>query len=245
ARARDARGRRADATGSYRAVVAGYPLEPEAPAAAYLAGVGLMDQGKPIPAAPYLQLVLDRYAGTKDQAGHVVFAKPEHQELVEAALCLLEMCYHRTGDLGQLSGAPHLLLQQMPPSHSAWRAYALLIDADASAAMGRYPLAQETLERLMREFPDHAVGASATKLLAWTHARQGQDSLAIATEERLLARWGARGDDRVIASAVLDIAHERFNQKRYRDAAIAYEDFLKRFPNHPKRLLALYQAGLS
>src|SRR5262249_2058602 len=76
-------GRRADATGSSRAGVAGSPLAPEAPAAAYLAGVGLMDQAKPIPAAPYIQLVLDRYAGTKDQAGHVVFVKPEHQELVE------------------------------------------------------------------------------------------------------------------------------------------------------------------
>ena len=95
--------------------------------------------------------MLDRYAGSKDQAGHVVFAKPEHQELVEAALCLLELCYHRAGDLGQLSGAPHLLLEQMPSSRSPWRAYALLIDADASAAMGRYALAQQTLEKLMRD----------------------------------------------------------------------------------------------
>ncbi|HKQ20391.1 MAG TPA: tetratricopeptide repeat protein, partial [Candidatus Eisenbacteria bacterium] len=37
ARCLDALGRKADATGSYQAVVSGYPLEPEAPAAAYLA----------------------------------------------------------------------------------------------------------------------------------------------------------------------------------------------------------------
>ncbi|TMQ63369.1 MAG: tetratricopeptide repeat protein [Candidatus Eisenbacteria bacterium] len=244
ARSLDAMGRRSDATGSYQAVVAGYPLEPEAPAAAYLAGVGLMDQNKPLAAAPYFQLVLDRYAAKKDQGGHVVFARPEHQELVEAALCLLQLCYHRAGDLGQLSGAPHLLLQQMPASHSAWRAYALLIDADAAAAQGRYPEAQKTLEELTRDFPDHPVGASAIKLLAWTQARQGNDSLAIATEERLLARYGASGDDEVVSSAFLDIAHERFNQKRYKEAAGAYEDFLKRFPGHPRRTLALYQAGL-
>ncbi|MBI1797383.1 MAG: tetratricopeptide repeat protein, partial [Candidatus Eisenbacteria bacterium] len=243
ARCLDRMGRRADATGSYQAVVSGYPLEPESPAAAYLAGVGLMDQGKPIAAAPYFQLVLDRYAG-KDGGGRLVFASPAHQELVEAALCLLELSYHRAGDLGQLSGAPHLLLQQMPPSHSTWRAYALLIDADASAATGRYPEAQATLETLAREFPDHAVGASATKLLAWTYSRQGRDSLAVATEERLLARYGATGDTRVVSAAFLDIAHERFNQKRYREAAGAYEDFLRRFPGHPQRLLALYQAGL-
>ena len=114
ARALDEMGRRADATGSYQAVVSGYPLEPEAPAAAYLAGVGLMEQNKPLAATPYFQLVLDRYAGTKDKAGRVVFARPEHQELVEAALCLLELCYHSAGDLGQLSGAPHLLLQAAP-----------------------------------------------------------------------------------------------------------------------------------
>src|SRR2546428_29015 len=80
---------RADATGSYEAVVRGYPLEPEAPAAAYLAGVGLLAQNRPLAAAPYFQLVLDRYAGRSDPNGLVVFASPEHQELVEAALCLL------------------------------------------------------------------------------------------------------------------------------------------------------------
>jgi TolA-binding protein len=244
ARCLDRLGRRADATGSYQAVVTGYPLEPEAPAAAYLAGVGLMDQGKPLAAAPYFQIVLDRYAADKDKVGHMVFASPEHQELVEASLCLLELCYHRAGDLGQLSGAPHLMLQQMPESRSPWRAYALLIDADASAAQARYPDAQRTLEQLVREFPDHPLGASATKLLAWTYARQGRDSLAIATEERLLARYGAGGDEAIVSAAFLDIAHERFNQKRYKEAAGAYEDFLRRYPTQPRRLLALYQAGL-
>src|SRR5439155_717227 len=170
-------------------------------------------------AAPYFQLVLDRYASHNDTKGLVAFASPELQELVEAALCLLELSYHRAGDLGQLSGAPHLLLQRMPPSRSPWRAFALLIDADAAASQARYPEAQATLENLMREFPDHPVGASATKLLAWTYARQGKDSLAIGTEERLLARYGAGADDAIVSAALLDIAHERFNQKRYKEAA--------------------------
>ncbi len=244
ARCLDQLGRRAEATGSYQAVVSGYPLEAEAPAAAYLAGVGLLDQNKPLAAAPYFQLVLDRYARSREAGGHLVFASPEHQELVEAALCLLQYSYHRAGDLGQLSGAPHLLLRRMPPSRSPWRAYALLIDADAAAAQARYPESQATLEQVLREFPDHPVGASATKLLAWTYARQGRDSLAIATEERLLARYGSTGRSEVLAAAFLDIAHERFNQKRYRESAGAYEDFLRRFPGHPRRLLALYQAGL-
>ncbi|TMQ55082.1 MAG: tetratricopeptide repeat protein [Candidatus Eisenbacteria bacterium] len=244
ARSLDALGRRADATGSYEAVVRGYPLEPEAPAAAYLAGVGLLAQNRPLAAAPYFQLVLDRYAGRSDPNGLVVFASPEHQELVEAALCLLELSYHRAGNLGQLSGAPHLLLQHMPASHSTWRAYAILIDADAAAAMARYADARTALEALIRDFPDHPLGASATRLLAWTYSREGEDSLAIATEERLLARYGAHGDDAVVSGAMLDIAHERFNQRRFREAAAAYEDFLRRYPAHPKRLTALYQAGL-
>ena len=42
-----------------------------------------------------------------------------------------------------------------------------------------------------------------------------------------------------------DIAHDRFNQKNYRAAALGYEAFLKRFPTHPRRLLAHYQAGLA
>jgi TolA-binding protein len=244
ARCLDAMGRRGDATGSYQAVVSGYPLEPEAPAAAYLAGVGLLETEKPLAAAPYFQLVLDRYAGRTGEGGVPVFARPEHQELVEAALCLLELSYHRAGNLGQLAGAPHLLLTRMPPSRSSWRAWALLIDADASAAQARYDEARATLEQLAREFPDHAVNAHATKLLAWTHARQGNDSLAIATEERLLARWGADAQSEIVSAAFLDIAHERFNQKRYRESAAAYEDFLRRFPAHPRRAEAQYQAGL-
>jgi hydroxyacylglutathione hydrolase len=51
----DALGRKNDATGTYQAVVSGYPLEPEAPAAAYLAGVGLLAQNRPRAAAPYFR----------------------------------------------------------------------------------------------------------------------------------------------------------------------------------------------
>jgi TolA-binding protein len=244
ARCLDQLGRKTDATGSYEAVVRGYPLEPEAPAAGYLAGVGLLAQGRPLAAAPYFQLVIDRYASRSDARGFVVFASPEHQELVEAALCLLELSYHRAGDLGQLSGAPHLLLRRMPPSRSPWRAYAMLFDADAAASQGRFPETEATLDTLLRAFSDRPIGARALKLLAWTYAQQHRDSLAIATEERLLARHGANGDEDLVAGAMLDIAHERFNQKRYRDAAAAYEDFLTRHPTDPRRMIARYQAGL-
>ena len=64
-----------------------------------------------------------------------------------------------------------------------------------------------------------SIGASATKLLAWSYARQGRDSLAIATEERLVARYGGTARQDIVASAYLDIAHDRFNQKNYRAAA--------------------------
>jgi len=246
ARCLDALGRKSDATGSYQAVVSGYPLEPEAPAAAYLAGVGLLTQQRWRAAAPYFQIVLDRYvSGTIDSTRTVRPVTPERQEIIDAALCLLLYSYHKAGDLGQVAGAPHLLLQKMPPSHSPWRAYALLIDADAMAAQSRHPEAQATLEKLTREFPDHAVGASATKLLAWSYAQQGKDSLAIQTEERLVLRYGASGDVALVSGALLDIAHNRFNQKRYRDAAAGYVEFLKRFPNHGSRNLAHHQAALA
>ena len=244
ARCLDALGRRAEATSAYQAVVSGYALAPEAPAAAYLAGVGLLERGKPLLAAPYFQLVADRYAARSDSAGAIVFASPEHQELVEASLCLLELSYHRAGDLGQLSGAPHLLLQRMPPSRSTWRGYAILIDADALAALGRHAEAQAALDKLTREFPDHEIALAANQLLAWVYSQTGRDSLAIATEQRMLSRYAAHGDSQRLASASLHLAHVRFNQKRYREAAAGYEEYLKRFPTGSQRLLALYQAGL-
>jgi TolA-binding protein len=244
ARSLDALDRRKEATGAYQAVVAGYPLSPESPAAAYLAGVGLLAQSRPLDAAPYFQIVLDRYAG-RDSVGSVVFASPAHQELVEAALCLVEYSYHQSGNLGLVSGAPHLLLEKMPPSRSPWRAHALLYDADASAAQGRYPEAQATLERLFREFPGHPMGAAANRLLAWTYARQGKDSLAIATEERMVAQYSQNGDRGHLGSAELHIAHARFNQKDYARAVAGYQSFLQHFPNHPERLVARYQAALA
>ena len=245
ARCLDALGRKSDATGSYQAVVSGYPLEPEAPAAAYMAGVGLLAQNRPRAAAPYFQIVLDRYVtNAVDSTRSVRPVTPEREELIDASLCLLLYSYRTAGDLGQVAGAPHLLLQKMPPSHNPWRAYALLIDADAMAAQSRHPEAQATLERLIHDFPDHPVGASATKLLAWSYAQQGKDSLAVQTEERLVLRYGAT-DQQVVAGALLDIAHDRFNQKKYREAAAGYEDFLKRFPQSPKRHVANYQAGLA
>lgn len=239
----DALGRHNEATTAYKLVVSGYPLAPQSPAAAYLAGVGLLEHDNPQGAIPYFQLVLDRYAGDP-QKGGLVFSSPERQELVEASLCLLELSYHRTGNLGQLSGVPHMMLQQMPPSKSLWRAYALLIDADALAAQARYDEAEAMLEILTKDFAEHRVAISANRLLAWTYARQGKDKLAIQTEEKMLARYASQGDTETLSSAYLNKAHILFNRKKYKNAAKTYDDFLQRFPGHPRRLLALYQAGL-
>jgi TolA-binding protein len=249
----DALGRHKEATSAYQLVVSGYPLSPQSPAAAYLAGVGLLDENRPQAAAPYFQLVLDRYTeGTGGEggaegasAGAIVFSSPDRQELVEASLCLLEYAYHLTGDMGQLSGVPHLMLLRMPKSASTWRAYALLIDADALAAQGRFDESQDMLASLIDEFPDHDVAVSANRLLAWTYARQGKDDLAIQTEERMLARYASERDAVHLSSAYLNKAHILFNRKQYEDAAGTYDDFLARFPDHPERLLALYQSGLS
>jgi TolA-binding protein len=240
----DALGRQIEATSSYQAVVSGYPLSPESPAAAYLAGVGLLAQKLPLAAAPYFQLVLDRYA-RDETGGMLVFASTEHQELVEASLCLLELSYHRAGNLGQLSGVPHLMLQKMPPSKSLWRAYALLIDADALAAQARYAEAQTILDQLISEFPRQRIGVSANRLLAWTYAQEGRDDLAMETEAQMLSLYSSYGDAEDMSSAYLNKGHILFNQKKYKDAAATYEEFLQRFPSHPEKQLGLYQAGLS
>jgi TolA-binding protein len=240
----DALDRQNEATSAYQLVVSGYPMAPQAPAAAYLAGAGLLAQNRPQAAIPYFQLVLDRYAND-DQRQVIAFSSPEHQELVEASLCLLEYSYHLLGDTGQLSGVPHLMLQKMPPSNSQWRAYALLIDADALAAQARYDESQSVLQTLIREFPEHEIGISANRLLAWNYAQQGEEGLAIETEEKMLARYSTRKDSDHLSLAYLHKAHILFNKKEYKEAAATYDEFLQRFPSHPRQLLALYQSGLS
>jgi TolA-binding protein len=242
-RSLDALGRGTEATSAYQAVVAGYSLSQESPAAAYLAGVGLLEQERPLAAVPYFQLVLDRYAQEHD--GAFTFANAEQRELVEASLCLLELSYYRAGDLGQLSGVPHLMLVKMPPSDSPWRAYALLIDADALASQARYPEAQSLLETLIAEFPEHRLAVPANRLLAWTYSREGHDDLAIATEERMLDRYASSDDGgEGVSGAILHKGHILFNDKKYAAAGATYDEFAQRFHDHPDRLTALYQAGL-
>jgi TolA-binding protein len=239
----DAVGRHRDATSTYQTVVSGYSQSREAPAAAYLAGLGLLNGGQPLAAADYFQIVLDRYA-IVNAGGELTFASPEQRELVEAALCLLELSYHRAGDLGQLSGAPHLLLQRMPASDSPWRAFALLIDADALASQARFDDARAILERLLEESADAELAVPATRLLAWIYSQQGQHDLAIDTERDMLRRYGSETSQANLGSAYLNQAHLQFNRKQYAEAAATYEDFLRDYPSHPGRELALYQGGI-
>jgi len=237
----DALDRGAEATSAYQAVVSGYPISREAPAAAYLAGSGLITQGIPRAAAPYFQVVLDRYAGDRGQET-LAFETPERQELVEAALCLLLLSYHRTGDLGLLSGVPHMVLERMPPSDSVWRAYALLIDADAMASQGRYEAARSGLDALITDFPRAEVAVPALQLLAWTHAQLGNTDLAMGAQKQLLDRFGSSGE--AVSTAYLNRAHILFNDKNYKSAADAYATFLSHYPDHDARPGALYQMGM-
>ncbi len=143
-----------------------------------------------------------------------------------------------------MSGAPHLALQKMPPSRSLWRAYALLLDADALAAQARFPESQASLNRLLTEFPDHAVGIRANRLLAWTYVGQGRQDLAIETEKRMLARYSAQQDEENLSAARLTMAHSLFNAKNYQAAAAAYAEFLGKHPQHVESFAALFQQGL-
>ncbi|MBK8166778.1 MAG: tetratricopeptide repeat protein [bacterium] len=244
ARSYAALGRVDDATTACLAVVTGFPLSPQAPAASYLAGCGLLEAGRPREAAEHFQLVLDRYARREDGDGTIVFSEPAHRELVDAALCMQQVAWQRTGDQGRLSGAAHALLHRLPPSCSPWRAWALLIDADAQAGQGLYADARASLERLQGEFPDHTALPAAGQLLAWTWAQEGDQERAVAASQDVLARDTGGGDRELFNQALLNIAHVRFNQGRHDEALPAYEEFLRRNPEHPDRQLVLFQSGL-
>lgn len=244
ARSYAALGRIDDATAACQAVVTGHALSPQAPAAAYLAGCGLLEAGRPREAAEHFQLVLDRYARRDDGDGTIVFAEPSHRELVDAALCMQQIAWQRTGDHGRHSGAAHALLHRLPPGRSPWRAWALLIDADAQAGQGLYAQARESLEKLSAEFPDHAALPAAGQLLAWTWAQEGEQEKAVAASQAVLDRDTGGGDRELFNQALLNIAHVRFNQGRHAEALPAYEEFLRRNAQHPDRQLVLFQSGL-
>ena len=145
---------------------------------------------------------------------------------------------------GQLSGAPHLL-QKMPPSRSEWArlcpAHRRRCDGGARTPSRSASRARAADARVRRP-RNRCRRESAAR--PGPVRRRGRDSLAIATEERMLAKYASRGDGSRLASAYLHMAHSRFNQKKYHEAAAAYEEYVRRFPSSSERLLALYQAGL-
>ena len=228
ARCLDQLGRKTDATGSYEAVVRGYPLEPEAPAAGYLAGVGLLA------------------AGPSARRGALLPARDRPLRVARRRARLRRVRLARApgaGRGGALSARalvpsrrrPRPALGRAAPAAPAHAAEPLAVARLRDAVRRRrrrlaghaFPRREATLDTLLRAFSDRPIGARGAEAPGVdVRAQQHRDSLAIATEERLLARHGANGDEDLVAGAMLDIAHERFNQKRYRDAAAAYEDFL-------------------
>jgi TolA-binding protein len=96
---------------------------------------------------------------------------------------------------------------------------------------------------ILGEFSVPQVSLRAHSLLAWTYAQQGELDLAIAEQEKLLRRTSSEDDVAQVSNAVLNRAHVLFNRKDYKNAAAAYEDFLGRYPAHPKRPVVLYQVG--
>jgi TolA-binding protein len=136
------------------------------------------------------------------------------------------------------------MLTKMPDSRSPWRAWTVLIDADALAAQGRHVEAQTQLDKLFATFPEHPAVVPGNQLLAWSYAQQGDDDRAIAIEERMLRRYATSGSTGQLATARLNIGHVRFNQRRYQDAAKEYEAYLQIVQEPAQQLLPLYQLGL-
>src|SRR6185503_9032709 len=100
------------------------------------------------------------------------------------------------------------------------------------------------LRQLTSAFAGDPLAIPATRLLAWIYAAQGENELAMKTEETILTSHASLPDGPGLRSAYLNRAHILFNRKNYREAAAAYDDFVVRYGDAPERLLALYQSGI-
>jgi hypothetical protein len=220
ARCLDALGR-----GPRRLIVSGrrqHLLAPEAPA-----GTGRRRRAAKPQGGAYFSLssIATPCAGGNARLSRV----PRAPELVEAAIALGGLSLGR--EPGQLVGAPDLLLARMPESRSPWRAHALLFDADALVALGRYACRADARSPVPRVLIIRwCCGQSA----CLGHACQ-TDSPAAATESDSSA---LRGDRRRTGSrAAYSIAHARFNQKEYGGGGL--RGFHPPVPEHPERLRRL------
>ena len=117
---------------------------------------------KPRVAAPYFQIVLDRYARRATASRTPTCSRRPstwswwRPRSVHARVLVSPAGRSRVSSPARRT----CCLGRCRPSHSTWRAYALLIDADASAAQAATRRPQATLERLTQDFPDHPVGAA-------------------------------------------------------------------------------------
>ena len=84
---------------------------------------------------------------------------------------------------------------------------------------------------MIEEFPAHAIAIRANRLLAWTYAQQGNDAMAIETEERMLDTYATHGNPNDLADAYLNKAHILFNRKEYEKRGVNTSQISTRIVN--------------
>jgi hypothetical protein len=170
----DAMGRKNDATGSYQAVVSGYPLEPEA-RRRRISPASPPSQNAARCGPAYFQIVLDRYVAQMEHPNLDMF-RVGASRAGGRALCLLLRTIRQA--IRAAGGSAAHAPPEDAAEQSPWRG----APHRRGRLRGPGALEAQRRSRLMRDF-DHAVGVR-DQAPAWSYARQGRDSLAIATEER-------------------------------------------------------------
>jgi len=136
----------------------------------------------------------------------------------------------------------HYVLKQKPLVHNKWRAYSYLIIGESYLKLNYYPQATKTYNFIIREFPQKEITYLALHGKAYCHFLAHEYSLAEAEREKL-AQYLSESQASIQASNELELGKIYYNQKKFEEAARAFEDFIANHPGHSSAPEALYWGG--
>ncbi|MBI4424967.1 MAG: tetratricopeptide repeat protein [Elusimicrobia bacterium] len=164
-------------------------------------------------------------------------------ELASKARYLLAGAYLQLGEVEQLEA----LVPAVAPAKARdrWTALAQVWRAAALARRGRWKEALSAYRQLAALPWRSPALAQARAMLAVALDRAGQTRPALEAMRRAAQDAERHKLESLAASCRLNVAHLLYKDRRLPEAAAAYRDFARRYPDHEGRAQAFYQQGLA
>ncbi len=215
---------------TFRQFLSTYPVHEDVQLATYLLANSYFKQEIYVQAIPIYQNILMKY---------------KYSDVSDAALAALEMAYYIPKQYEQLISTTHYILKVLaanfPPSKSIWRSLSYFYLAEAYYHMGMFSQAADQYKKITDNFSDSPVLNWARLGLSYSYFELGKYDKAKRTAKDLAEAEDV--DPKLVTYATLMQAHSLFNNRKYEDAIVKYEDFARNNPKMKEAGDAYFYAG--